>query len=87
VLAVGCRCRQFPALINCTTIDWFSPWPEDALLSVAARFLEDVQLGGPEVSVNVARMCVQMHVSVEHAAQRYYQELRRRWAPPCCTAH
>lgn len=22
------RCRQFPSLINCTTIDWFSAWPE-----------------------------------------------------------
>ncbi len=22
------RCRMFPALVNCTTIDWFSEWPE-----------------------------------------------------------
>jgi dynein heavy chain len=23
------RCRLFPALINCTTIDWFTPWPDE----------------------------------------------------------
>ena len=25
------RCRRFPALVNCVVIDWFQPWPEDAL--------------------------------------------------------
>ena len=29
------RCRDFPSFINCTTIDWFSEWPKDALESVA----------------------------------------------------
>ena len=33
------RCRMFPSLVNCCTIDWFSAWPEDALFSVAESFL------------------------------------------------
>jgi len=32
------RCRQFPSLINCCTIDWYRPWPNDALYSVALIF-------------------------------------------------
>lgn len=43
------RSRKFPALINCTVIDWFHPWPEEALLSVANKFLEDVEMPSDDV--------------------------------------
>ena len=33
------RMRFFPSLINCCTIDWLNPWPEEALLTVAKMFL------------------------------------------------
>ena len=36
------RLRQFPSLVNCCTIDWFSEWPEEALHSVAHSFLGDI---------------------------------------------
>lgn len=49
------RSRKFPALVNCTVIDWFHPWPEDALLSVAAKFLEDVEMPSPEVRKSIER--------------------------------
>ncbi|KPA77305.1 putative dynein heavy chain [Leptomonas pyrrhocoris] len=35
------RLRMFPALVNCTTIDWFSEWPQTALLAVAQAALKD----------------------------------------------
>ena len=38
------RSRKFPAVTNCTSIDWFHEWPEGALISVSARFLEEVEL-------------------------------------------
>ncbi|XP_057654894.1 dynein axonemal heavy chain 2 isoform X2 [Diorhabda carinulata] len=36
------RLRQYPALINSTTIDWFQEWPKDALLEVANKYIADV---------------------------------------------
>ncbi|XP_048524356.1 dynein axonemal heavy chain 2 [Dendroctonus ponderosae] len=36
------RLRQYPALVNCTTIDWFHEWPKEALLEVARKFIADV---------------------------------------------
>lgn len=38
------RLRMFPSLVNCCTIDWFLPWPNEALTSVAEHFLNDVEL-------------------------------------------
>ena len=31
--------RKFPSLINCCYVDWFDPWPAEALRSVASRLL------------------------------------------------
>jgi dynein heavy chain len=39
------RLRMFPALVNCTTIDWFSEWPAEALTNVGTRALTE---GGKE---------------------------------------
>jgi len=35
------RLRMFPSLINCSTIDWFTEWPEEALLNVGKGQLID----------------------------------------------
>ena len=40
---------MYPAFVNCTTIDWFSEWPNDALLEVAEKYLEAMDLGAEEV--------------------------------------
>uniref|UniRef100_A0A6Q2WX96 Dynein axonemal heavy chain 12 n=1 Tax=Esox lucius TaxID=8010 RepID=A0A6Q2WX96_ESOLU len=42
------RLRQFPSLINCCTIDWFQPWPEEALERVANKFLESLEMSEHE---------------------------------------
>ena len=36
------RLRQFPSLVNCCTIDWYTPWPADALSAVAIKLLSPV---------------------------------------------
>ncbi len=37
------RCRNFPGLVNNTSIDWFTAWPKQALHAVASQFLSDVR--------------------------------------------
>lgn len=46
------RGRKFPAVVNATSIDWFHEWPEEALVSVSKRFLEEVEL----LNVSVPRI-------------------------------
>lgn len=38
------RSRKFPAIINCTQINWFHEWPQEALVSVSMRFLEELEV-------------------------------------------
>jgi len=49
------RSRKFPALINCTVIDWFHAWPEEALLSVAKKFLEEVEMPTDDVRNSIVK--------------------------------
>ena len=42
------RIRMYPALINCTTIDMFHQWQQEALLEVGERYLAGVNLEGNE---------------------------------------
>ena len=76
--ALRIRCRQFPSLINCTTIDWYHGWPEAALVSVAERFLGDLELPNEDIRRAVVRMCGYVHRSIEDTSLRFFQELRRR---------
>lgn len=48
------RVREYPALVNCTTIDWFGEWPAVALLEVANRFLGGCVLNMPIEGQQVA---------------------------------
>uniref|UniRef100_A0A8C3J240 Dynein axonemal heavy chain 6 n=1 Tax=Chrysemys picta bellii TaxID=8478 RepID=A0A8C3J240_CHRPI len=73
------RCRMFPSLVNCCTIDWFVQWPREALLSVSRTFFLNVDLGSDALKEKVSVMCVDIHMSVTEMADRYYAELRRRY--------
>ncbi|KAA6382715.1 MAG: putative dynein heavy chain, partial [Streblomastix strix] len=74
------RCRMFPSLVNCCTIDWVANWPETALRSVALRFLLEAPfLGGDlELAKQVSEMCCRIHSSVEEASQRFLAEMKRK---------
>jgi len=44
------RAKKFPALVTCTVIDWFQPWPMDALYNVGLKFLAPIEQLGPQDS-------------------------------------
>ncbi|XP_061839883.1 dynein axonemal heavy chain 6 isoform X3 [Nerophis lumbriciformis] len=73
------RCRMFPSLVNCCTIDWFVEWPREALLSVSQAFFQNVDFGTEELKMSFSDLCVETHVSVSTMAERFYLELRRRY--------
>ncbi|XP_078448652.1 dynein axonemal heavy chain 6 [Lampetra planeri] len=77
--AFRARCRMFPSIVNCCTIDWFVQWPREALLSVSKTFFTPVDLGSDELKENLSEMCVEIHMSVTEFAEHYYAELRRRY--------
>ena len=54
------RSRKFPAITNCTSINWFHEWPEVALLSVSRRFLEEVDLLSVYSTLLICRVPIQI---------------------------
>ncbi|OMJ74343.1 hypothetical protein SteCoe_26764 [Stentor coeruleus] len=71
------RCRKFPSIVNCATLDWFSKWPEEALLSVSSQFIKDLLIT-EDLKKALSTMCMEIHTSVEEAAEVFYMELRRK---------
>lgn len=73
------RARMFPAVINCTSMDYFHEWPRDALIDVATRFLAEVDLEGAEEGVreSIALHMAEVHLSIGEANERFLAEERR----------
>lgn len=71
------RCRMFPSLINCCTIDWFQNWPDDALERVANMFLCQTDIGSDMIEKCVL-ICKEFHVTVQDAALLFYREQKRK---------
>ncbi|KAF3422790.1 hypothetical protein E2986_04661 [Frieseomelitta varia] len=84
------RIRKFPALVNCCAIDWlqdnndndndsdilFKPWPEDALLAVATKFLSTIELTDDERTAGID-MCQFFHVSTQNTSAEFLIRLGR----------
>jgi len=71
------RLRQFPSLVNCCTIDWFTAWPADALQAVAKKFLQTIPDLQEDVRVACGDMCQSFHSDSEGLAKRFKDELKR----------
>jgi len=71
------RLLKFPSLVNCCTIDMFSNWPEEALISVATGSIGDGEIELGEDTEGCIQMFKVIHQSVEKMTERYLDEMRR----------
>ncbi|XP_071447818.1 dynein beta chain, ciliary [Hetaerina americana] len=72
------RSRKFPALVNCTAVNWFHEWPQEALVSVSKRFLQELDVLPEVFRDSAARFMAFAHTSV-NAASRVYLANERRY--------
>ncbi|CAM9180031.1 unnamed protein product [Ectocarpus fasciculatus] len=71
------RCRMYPGLVNCTTIDWFHTWPAEALQEVALKFLAEVPFSDDTLRLRISTVFAEMHLSVIAASTKMQLELKR----------
>lgn len=72
------RCRLFPGLVNCTTIDWFTEWPADALYEVAVK-----QMAAESLPEEVKQAVCKVSSCMPHAAFGAPIELQIRVFATC----
>jgi dynein heavy chain len=78
--AFRARCRQFPSIINCSTIDWYEPWPAEALRDVAELSYSGASsdLGIADLAEALSVMSSFVHVTAAESAAQMFLALRRQ---------
>jgi dynein heavy chain len=72
------RARKFPSLFSQCTIDWFLPWPEEALVSVSHKFLADFVVEcSSTVKKELESHMGKVHDLVTEVCDIYFQRMRR----------
>ncbi|XP_050530853.1 dynein axonemal heavy chain 6 [Daktulosphaira vitifoliae] len=74
------RCRLFPSLVNNSTIDWFDDWPNEALISVAKKSLDQYSdPDNPNLVNDLSNLCNYMHDIVTNRTKRFFEQMRRHY--------
>ncbi|KAB0801458.1 hypothetical protein PPYR_05812 [Photinus pyralis] len=72
------RAMRFPALISGCTLDWFQPWPKDALVSVATHFLSSFDIACTDkVKQDLVVALGSIQDIVTETSIDYFQRFRR----------
>ena len=72
------RARKFPALFNECSIDWFLPWPDEALSNVAEQSLKSTNLEATkEIIDQLPRWMADVHLKINETCGLYMAQMRR----------
>ncbi|XP_068218270.1 dynein axonemal heavy chain 5-like [Palaemon carinicauda] len=72
------RAMKFPGLISGCTIDWFQPWPKEALVAVAHHFLKSFEIiSTKEIKLGLVKGMGAIHDHVAQLCADYFQRFRR----------
>lgn len=73
------RARKFPGIVSCPTIDWFLPWPADALVALSKAFIQNFHVEcTPEVKTSLMTHMGMVHSMVTEVCEEYFTKMRRR---------
>ena len=65
------RCRKFPSLINCCSLDWFPNWPKEALIEVATKFIKNIEMPEDKIKQGLIEMCMIVSLDVTELCDKY----------------
>ena len=72
------RAQQFPSLFSQCNIDWFLPWPEEALISVSEKFLKTFKIENTSAVKDALIVHMgKVHNLVTEVCGIYFQQMRR----------
>merc|ERR1711871_1114556 len=73
------RARKFPGVFSCPTIDWFLPWPADALVALSEAFIGGfhVEASAEEKKGLMTHMGM-VHTLVTQVCDEYFVSMRRK---------
>jgi dynein heavy chain len=70
---------MFPSLFSQCSIDWFLPWPKEALIDVSGRFIGDFKVEATkEVKESLIEHMGECHAMVATVCEIYFERMRRR---------
>ncbi|KAK8835297.1 Dynein heavy chain 5, axonemal [Tritrichomonas musculus] len=74
------RNLKFPGLFNGCTIDWFTHWPREGLVSVAKSFVKplDIATQVSDLKDRLAECFADIHDCVHDGCEDYFSRFRRR---------
>ena len=72
------RFRKFPAVFNGCNINWFLPWPEEALISVGSSYISEFNIyAEPQAKMSLTEHMGKVHKMVNEVCGIYYSRMRR----------